>query len=365
MSDSSGDKTEKPTPKRLRDARRKGDVAKSQDLLRTLSLGAWLVVLLVLVPGGVALLSRLFDWVFDAIAHSGETPVNVAAATGIGVLALAKLLLPLLGLGAVLGCVAEWLQVGSLFAPKRVAPEMGRVNPAEGFKKLFSAQNLVEVLKSVFKCALLLVVLVVLLRAGSADFVKLMWADARQASSLLGHWLVLLVAVTLVPLGLVAAVDVMAQRHFYLSRLKMSLRDVRQEARDNEGDPHLKQRRKEMQQEWQNQSRFDAVRGAKVLIVNPIHLAIALHFDAEAGDLPRVAAKGDGESAREMREIAAAAGVPVVEQVGLARELFANIDTGDYITGEYFEAVAQVLRWAADVAAEERAPGWQPSRPVK
>ena len=146
--------------------------------------------------------------------------------------------------------------------------------------------------------------------------------------------------------------DAIYQRHAYLKDMKMSRRDIRQETKSNEGDPQIKGRRRQLHREWAQQNMLQAVRRSSAVVTNPTHIAVALHYEPEETELPVVTAKGEGAEAQLIREAAEEAGVPVMENVALARGLYEKIAVDGYITSEFFEAAAHVLRWAASINAE-------------
>jgi type III secretion protein U len=148
---------------------------------------------------------------------------------------------------------------------------------------------------------------------------------------------------------LVAALDVLYQKFEFTKNLMMSQRDIKQEYKDSEGDPMIKGQRRELHQEWSAQNQQAATRRSNVLIVNPTHIAVALQYTPEVTDLPIVVAKAEGPLARQIKKAAEEAGVPVLQNIALARGLYRDIALDTYITPDFFEPVAEVLRWAEEV----------------
>jgi type III secretion protein U len=144
----------------------------------------------------------------------------------------------------------------------------------------------------------------------------------------------------------VSAIDAGYQKYSYLKQLRMSRRDIKQEVKENEGDPYVKQRRRQLHQEWSQQNMLNAVRGSNVVVTNPTHIAVALQYEHGVTDLPVVVAKGEGATAEMIKKAAEEAGVPIMQNVELARGLNERTALDDYIDGEFFDAVAEVLRWA-------------------
>jgi type III secretion protein U len=353
-----GDKTEKPTPKRIADARRKGDVAKSRDATSLAVLLVWLITLVFAVGFAGTRLAGLFEASFTLIARGGSF-ADVAASLGwSAVLVLLAITAMTLIPAAAAGLLAEFLQTGGVFALDKVKPSLDKLNPFEGLKRMFSLDNIVELLKTLAKAALVIGITWIVLRASLGDILDrtgpalqpVASSDGQAAAaSVLSYTggivrtvLLWTVAVFLV----VAVLDVAYQRHAYLKKLRMSLRDIRQESRENEGDPLIRQSRRQLHEEWANQNAVGAARTANVLVVNPTHIAIALDYDPETTPVPIMAAKGEGPLAQAMREAAEEAGVPIVRYISVARQLYEHGAVNELIPRDMFEAIAQIITWA-------------------
>lgn len=343
----SGDKTEKPTPKRLRDARRDGDVPKSKELTSTVLVLLWLLMLMFAMPMMKARLFQLFDM---AVASMGQ-PFSVALPR-LGVTAVevfAWLTLPFL-LGAfVVGVIVEFLQVGPVFAPKKLKPDGSHLNPVEGIKKMFSQDNLIEVVKAIAKTSLLVGLFIWVLFGLIGQFIKLPFAGPEAMGE--AHWVAVkwLAAGVIFVFFFVSVLDAFYQRYSFTKKMRMSKRDIRQETKDNEGDPMIKNQRRQLHQEWAQQNTLAGVRGASVVVTNPTHLAIAIRFDMDEDDLPVIVAKGEDHEAALIRQAAEEAGVPIMRNVTLARGLYERVEVDDSLPSDFFEAVAELLRWAESV----------------
>lgn len=344
------DKTEKPTARRLRDARKKGDVSKSREITSTLAILAWLTLLW--LSGGYTY--RRLDGLFSLIFQSFDKPfpdvwqeISVAA---LGV--LMAMIVPLL-LGAVAFLIlVEFLQVGPIFAADKVKPDVNRLNPVEGLKRMFSQENLVEVLKSIFKTAALVGIFLAVLFSRIDELLKLPYAPAGAMGHLFWRAVVVLGAWTIFAFFFISVLDASYQRFAYIKRLRMSKRDVRREVKEDEGDPHIKGRRRQLHQEWATRNVVDAVRTANVVVTNPTHVAVALLYTPGETIVPVVAAKGEDHVARLMREAAEEHGVPIMQNINLARGLYERAEIDEFVPVEFFEAVAEVLRWA-DAARQD------------
>ena len=360
-----GDKTEKPTPKKLADARKKGDVAKSKDVTATVTLFVWFIVFAFGAGYAGTRIATLFDHGFALL--SGRDPFDHAAKS-LGLEALwtliaisAVALIP----AALAGVLTEFLQAGGVFTADKLKPSLEKLNPVEGLKKMFSIDNVIEMLKTLAKAILIVVILWLVLKGSLAEIIDRTGpllqpaaeSDGRAAAASVLSYTGALVRQALLwtfaVFVLVAVLDIGWQKHSFLKKMRMSLRDIRQEHKENEGDPLMKGNRRQLHEEWASQNAVGAARGANVLVVNPTHIAIAIDYDADASPVPVVAAKGEGPLAQAMREAAEEAGVPIVRHVTVARKLYEDAAVEELIPRDMFEAIAQIILWAKKVRAGE------------
>ncbi len=350
-----GDKTEKPTPKRLKDARKKGNVSKSRELSSTVVLLGWLVIGSLALSEIARRFSEAIDKLLTLIGQGWDSRAFATVAAGVGadwvvllLVATAILLVP----AVALGLLVEYLQAGPVLSFEKVKPKIENMNPAEGIKKMFSVDNLVELVKAVLKTAVLLaigwMVVASLLPqivglaghpgASPSVFGEMAWEVSRRTML----W-------TVVAFALVAALDAGWQRYRYVHKLRMSRRDIRQEHKESEGDPLVKQQRRQAHAEWSQRNAQTAARSAAALVVNPTHVAIAIEYDRQVCPVPTVSAKGEDHVARAMREAAEEAGVPIVRNVTLARDMLARAEEGEIIPPDLFDIMAEVILWAREV----------------
>lgn len=356
-----GDKTEQPTPKRLADARRKGDVPKSKDVTATATLFVWLIVLLFGVGFAGTRVAALFEAGFAAL-ESGAPFAHTATTLGWGAL-FALLAITAIALipPAITGVLSEFLQAGGVFTTEKMKPSLDKLNPAEGLKRMFSLDNVIELVKTVAKATLIVLIIWLVLRGSLADIIErtgpllqpTAGTDGRSAAaSVLAYTGGLVTTVLLWTFGVFLAVAILDygwQKHSFTKKMRMSLRDIRQEHKENEGDPLIKSSRRQLHEEWANQNAVGASRSANVLVVNPTHIAIALDYDLDSCPVPIMTGKGEGPLAQAMREAAEEAGVPIVRHVAVARGLYENGDIDEVIPRDMFDAIAQIILWAQKV----------------
>ena len=349
-----GEKTEQPTAKRLRDARRKGQVARSHDLSSAVLLVVSVAVLY-LAGGYVA------GWAGGAMREQLEHAatyrgtLDQAAALGalfVGVKAMALVLAPLFGALLVVALLANYFQVGSVFSFEPVKPSMNKLNPAEGFKQRFlKARPYVELGKTALKLVIASVVVGAALWGARRDIVELTRQPTQLAASYT-LWLVfqigLRVGIAFLVLG---AADYFLQRYFHRRELMMTKHEVKEEYKETEGNPIHKSLRRARHREILMQAMMDAVRRANVVVVNPTHLAVALQYERETMGAPTVVAKGAELMAAQIRKIAEESEVPIMRDVPLARALY-ELEVDEEVPEELYESVAVVLRWVYDLAEE-------------
>ena len=337
------DKTEQPTPKRLREAREKGDVCKSQDIAPALTV---LAVGVYLAANG----QNIFDTIRAMVLLPMEfftLPFEDALAKTVPLMLDAALILvaPVVGLVMITALVGIMGQVGVLFAFKAAMPKLENLDPKKWFQKVFSMKNLFEFCKNIIKVAVLGFVVYTVLK----EYLPLLFT--MPARGIGAMWTVLGNAVAdLVLLGsgafcAIAALDYLYQRYKYNQNHMMTKDEVKREYKESEGDPHIKSKRKQLQKEMAAQNSLSKVKNAKVLVTNPTHYAVALDYEKDKTPLPVILAKGEGLLAQRMIEVAKQEGIPIMQNVPLARALYRDGTENAYIPKDLIGPVAEVLRW--------------------
>lgn len=337
------ERTEEPTPRRLQKAREEGQVASSREV-HTLFVLATATLLLAAGGGPAAgLVARLFEASFTRIAGVGAGG-GAAAAVRAPELALAALLvlLPLVAL-ALAAVLASAVQNAIVWTGKAIAPQLSRISPLAGAKRLFSRRTLVELAKNLAKLAIAALAATVAIWPelgvlGASPALE----PAAFALRLSGLVLRLFLAVC-VAVALVAILDYAFQRAEHLKQLRMSRRDIREEHRETEGDPLVRQRLRQIRMERARRRMMAEVPKSTVVVTNPVHFAVALRYRQGKDAVPEVVAKGADLLARRIRELARAHGVPIVEDPPLARLLYATTEPGRPIPPAHYEAVARVI----------------------
>lgn len=347
------DQTEKPTPKKLKDARKEGNVHKSKELTGTVLVLLWLLLGWMLASYMLRHLIALASDVMRALDEPFE--VAVFRVGWVAIEALFWLTVPLLVVACFVAILVEFLQVGPVLAFKRIKPDLSRLNPSEGIKRMFSQENLVELVKSIFKTLALIAIVVLVLWRFLPEFLMLPMSSPEVIIGSQWRGIFWIGVWTVFVFFFISVMDAFYQRFVYIKNLRMSRRDIKQEVKENEGDPLIKSKRKQLHQEWSQQNMMQAARTANVVVTNPTHIAIALTYEDGKTDLPVVSAKGEDYEAELIKRAAEEAGVPILRNVELARGLHEKVALDDYISAEFFQAVAEVLFWAENVRRERDA----------
>ncbi len=345
--DGGQEKTLDPTPTRLEQARRDGDVPKSQDVAAAAS---YLGVLLALLLGAsgvflgaaeplAAFLARPEDLARLFFASGGDAAV---IALGPALIALSPLLLAPMVL--VLAALAA--QRAIVVAPKKIAPKLDRISPISNAGQKFGPSGLVEFLKSTLKLCLIALALVVIFVSEHDSVAQLMAYDGRAIGPLLYEEGMLLLTATLAISAAIAAPDYLWQRYDHTRKLRMSLQEVRDEAKQTEGDPYMKQSRQARAREIATNKMLHDVPKADVVVTNPTHYAVALRWSRAPGSAPICVAKGLDAVALRIRSAATQAEVPIHEDPPTARALHAEVEIGQEIQPEHYQAVAAAIRFA-------------------
>lgn len=354
MSQSSGEKTEQPTQKRLRDAKKKGQVAKSQDL----SSSIMLVIAVGILWISSGYLGNLFKTAFEeqlvfAVTFKGDfTQQTVFAALFAGLKLFALALAPLLGFMFIAAFAVNYLQVGSILAFESIKPNISKINPVEAFKnKFFKMKSYIELGKTILKIIITATIVYMILRDAFPDLIRLMSQPVAVAVPFLVNLIFnifLKVGLTFIVIG---GADFFLQHFLHKKELMMTKQEVKEEYKEMEGDPYIKARRRYLHREIVSQSMASAVKQSNVVVANPTHLAIALSYENGSSGAPVVVAKGADFMASQIREIATDAGVPIMRDVPLARALY-ELELEEEIPEELYEAVAIVLRWVYEMSNE-------------
>jgi flagellar biosynthesis protein FlhB len=342
--DSGQERTEDATPKRRRDARRKGTVAKSQDIS-----GAVMILSLLLVfPAAAAMMGRGFMSGMTNAYRGIPEDASLTSLWSVGMKALQPTLPGLAILAFTLlatGVAANFAQVGFVLSAESMNPQFKKINPLEGLKRLFSRQSTFNGLKAMAKTGLFAYLAWSTILANLPTFANLSGVPTGEALAATADVL-RQVALKLAGLWIVlAAIDYFFQRKQVEKQLKMTKQEVKQEMKEAETSPELRSARMQRARKLSKSRMMDAVKTADVVVTNPTHFAVALRYRPGEDHAPTVVAKGQDLLAAKIRELAASSRVPIVPNPPLARALYRKCEVGEHVPRELFQAVAEVLAY--------------------
>ncbi len=348
MSQQSGEKTEKATPKRRKEAREKGQVLKSTELVTAFTMVVMFGALKALGPGTAkSMHSFLIRYLDGSSLPDGGilTQDNIHLVFTDSILTLLTTALPMLLVAMVAGVAINYAQVGFLFTSKTLKPDFSRINPLQGFKRMFSPNSLVELVKNVLKVTVVGVIVYQRIRDIITDFPNLMGQDVLSASRYIFETALDVAFRAGMALIVIGVADLFYQWRKHEKELRMTKQEVKMEYKMQEGDPLIKNKIRQKQRDMSAARMMHMVKQADVVITNPTHYAVALRYKDREDPAPLVLAKGRDLVAKRIREEARAHHVEIVENKPLARTLYASVEVGERIPEELFVAVAEVLAY--------------------
>jgi flagellar biosynthetic protein FlhB len=344
-STSNQEKTEKATPKKREDARKKGTVAVSREIPSALIL---LVSLAAFYFWGRWMFSKLIDFMGSTFSRAGTIqlqPEQIEAFSLTVFQFFVIVLCPLMAAVVFSGIAGNVAQVGFLLTGEPLSPKLSKLNPLKGLKKLFSLRSLTELTKSLIKIGIIGGVTYLTVKEELFNIPGLVHFDIGDIFSYTGSMSFKICFFSCLALIVLAALDYAYQRWQYENDLKMTKQEIKDELKQREGDPTTKMRIKQIQIEMAQSRMMEEIPKADVVITNPTHLAIALKFDAEKMIAPKVLAKGADYLALRIKEIAEQHDIPIVEDKPLARMLFKTVEIGGFIPVDLYRAIAQILAY--------------------
>ncbi|MEM6639194.1 MAG: flagellar biosynthesis protein FlhB [Pseudomonadota bacterium] len=363
MSETGQEKTEQPTPKRLADARRKGQIPRSRELTAA---GVTIIAAMALWILGPGITAGLSDVMTETLTPERAVLFDSQRLLPVFAAALKRALVglaPFLILVAVVAVCAPALLGGWAFSLQALAPKLDKLNPIKGLKRVFGPNGLMELGKALAKFGLVGAVAVAMLRVLSDDLMALSGQPLPTSLAESAHLILLALLVVSAPLLIIAAVDAPFQLFQHNKQLRMTRQEVKDESKETDGNPEVKGRVRALQQEQANRRMMDEVPKADVVITNPTHYAVALRYDPATMSAPRVVAKGTDELAARIRERAGEHGIPMMRAPPLARAIYKTTRLNDDIPVRLYNAVAQVLTWVFQLRRADELGALRPEPP--
>jgi flagellar biosynthesis protein FlhB len=341
------DKQFDASPEKIQKAREQGQVSKSQDMSTAITILVMFSILLALGPFIWNELSTLFIVIFEHLHYKSIEEIGPQFLILVTIKTLVFLIAPFLLIGALLGIAVNVAQVGPLLALKAIEPKFDKLNPMSGFKNIFSQRTVVELIKNILKISVLgyvgyLVFMEflpkLLVLGGTENIFSLLGVLGQLVSKY-----VMMAGFTFLAIG---GADFMYQKGKFMKDQKMSMKELKDEYKNSEGDPHVKAAIRQRQMQMLQQSMLDAVPTADVVTTNPIHIAVAIAYNGKEMQAPRVVAKGAELFAEKIKALAKQHDIPVVENPAVARSLYSLVDLDNEIPANLYQAVAEILMFA-------------------
>jgi len=338
-------KTEDPTPRKLEEARKKGQVINSREINNWMVLFTATIIVVTALPGILQDSKTIFrNFLEQSYAvPSGAVGIGNAIHTLFSEIGT-YVILPLVILSFA-GAIAGFLQTGPLFTVEPLKPDLSKVSIIKGFGRLFSKRSMMEMIKGVIKLVLVSIAGVVVLKPYFYNSEYFITTDLNQGMSDMGSLFLKMMIAVLSVLFLLAILDYVFQRSEFMKSMRMSKEEVKEEYKQTEGDPHVKGRLKRLREEKARKRMMQAVPTADVVITNPTHYAVALKYDSKEMNAPVMVAKGVDAVAERIKAVAKENNVPVVENPVLARTLYSSMEIDQMIPREQYKAVAEVISY--------------------
>lgn len=341
----SGEKTEKATPRKRDDVRKKGQVAKSADVNTAISL---LAIFLSLLFIGPFMLERILGMMNSSLQEAllmNVTEKNVHELMVDMLIESAYIIAPIMGVALVAGVAGNYMQVGFLFSTEAIQMKLEKINPLQGFKRIYSMRAIVELFKSILKISFVGAVTFSVIWFKMEEILSLSKLTVEEAFIFIANLTFQMGLFASIALLFLALLDYFYQKFDFEKNIRMSKQDLKDEYKKSEGDPLIKSRIKQRQREMATRRMMQDVPQADVVITNPTHFAIALKYDEDKMDAPFVVAKGVDFVAQKIKETAKANDVTMVENRPLARALYDQVESGKAVPEEFFKAIAEILAY--------------------
>lgn len=346
------EKTEKATSKKLRDARKKGQVAKSQDFPAAITFIVSIVSVLVLSG---YLFKHLTAYMITAFSKASAPHLAsmIPSIVYESMSVIAYCSFPILLITAIVGVLTNFIIVGPVFAPEAIKFKLEKLNPVNNLKNIFKFKTIFELLKSIFKIAGAVFLIWTVIWENFSEIVAAASFPVMGSAKIFGHLLLQVVIRVGIFFIAMAIFDLIYQKRTFAKQMMMEKFEIKQEYRDTEGDPHIKGRRKQMAHELAYEGGPVTAKKARVIVTNPIHIAVALAYHQDTEPTPRILTMGIGTVADLILKYAVDSHVPIMRNVPLAHMLYEKGKAGDLVPEETYQAVAEILRWLEGLETAE------------
>jgi flagellar biosynthesis protein FlhB len=346
--DQDQERTEQATSKRRDEAREKGQVARSHEIV---SVSILVACLIFFYFGSSGFLKSIMELMTTGFRTAGQANITPESLNSLFIAYIFKgfiILFPLMLTVVIAAILGNILQVGIMFSSESITPQLSKIDPIKGFERLFSLRSVMELVKSIFKICIVSIVAYIVVKEEISNMIILMEQSVWGMMIYFGRISFKIVLATTIVLVLLAILDYIYQRWEYEKSLRMTKQEIKDEYKNTEGDPLIKSRIRRLQREMARKRMMAEVPKADVIITNPTHLAVAIKYDPDIMLAPTVVAKGANLIAEKIKQIAAENDIPIVENKPLAQVLYKMVDINDLIPEDLYRAVAEVLAFVYD-----------------
>ncbi len=350
------EKTEKATPKKLRDARKKGQVAKSQDFPSAFTFVTSIAVVLFTTKHLFQQMGGYLISTFRSIGQTTDIANRMGGYLGQCLMVILECSLPIVVITSLTGVLVSFLIVGPVFSSEVLKMDPKRLNPVTNLKNMFKLKTLIELLKSILKIFGAMLLIYSVIYNSVPEIIATAAMPVLGSAAVFSDFLVKVIIRVGIFFLIIAIFDLAYQKHNFMKEMKMEKFEIKQEYRDTEGDPHMKSRRKQVAQEMAYQEGPISARRARAIITNPVHIAVAIEYKEEIEPAPRIVTMGQGLIADQIIRFAQEAQIPIMRNVQLAQTLSQKGKIGDYVPEETYEAIAELLQWLKRLEAGEEEP---------
>ncbi len=339
------EKSEKATPKKLRDARKKGQVAKSQDFPAAFTFVTSIAVAIGSAGFIFAQLLSYFGYVFKGISGHIDLKEQGGSYVAQALIVILNCSIPVMGITALVGVLVSFLIVGPVFSMEAMKFDVKRLNPVTNLKNIFKVKTIFELVKSILKITGAVILIYTVVNGSLQQIIATAAMPIMQIVSVISSFLIQVAIRVGIFFLLIGLLDLVYQKYNFGKEMKMEKFEVKQEYKDTEGDPHIKSKRRQTAQEIAYEEGPSSVKRARAVITNPVHIAVAIEYDEALEPAPKIVTMGMGVMADLIIKAAIEYRVPVMRNVDLARLLYQKGKMSDYIPEETYQAVAEILKW--------------------
>ncbi len=347
------EKTEKATPKKLRDSRKKGQVAKAQDFPSAFTFVVSIAATIIMSGFLFQQLSSYMIWTFRSISGNIDLQNRAGGFIEQSLMVIFACSMPILLLTSCVGVLSSFLIVGPMFSIEAFKLDLKRLNPVTNIRNMFKFKTVFELLKSIFKIVGAMVLIYSVVYDSLPEIIGTAALPVIGSAQVFSSFLIQVIIRVGIFFIAIAIFDLVFQKKNFAKEMKMEKFEVKQEFKDTEGDPQIKSKRRQTAQEIAYQEGPAAVKRAKAVITNPVHIAVAVEYEEETEPAPRIVTMGKGTVADLIIKLAQEHRIPIMRNVSLAQTLFEKGKISDYIPEETYEAVAEILKWLTSIEESE------------